>query len=361
MKICGIIAEYNPLHNGHAYQMKEAKRLSGADALLVAMSGHFVQRGEPAVFDPYQRAESAVRAGADAVFMMPPEASTASAEGFAEYGVRLLDALGCDFISCGVEAGTDIIVLKKIAKSLVNENSDVSEKIKTAMKSGMTYPAALTSAIGIDQLGPNALLALEYLKAIEKINSKMELIPVERKGAGYHETASEIRVNMDESVKHISPDDMLGMICDAVRIHDRAGELTEFLDCDDAIAARLHKSELNYSSFDEMVKDIKTKDVTYTRVARVLAHILLGIKRPAQEPKLAQLIAFIDGDLLGELKTRTMLPIASKPADFKEELASAEYVATIYNQAFWAKYHEKKTDFYRQNIIRLDKAVRTIL
>lgn len=356
MKICGIIAEYNPFHDGHAYQIREAKKISGADAVVVAMSGHFVQRGEPAIYDPYLRAGCALVAGADAVFMLPPEASTSSAEGFAAYGVKLLDALGCDSISCGVEEGFIPEVLPHYL-----ETPEVSEKIKAGLKEGLSYPAAWSNALGIEKIGPNSILALQYLKAIRGTDSKMEFYPVERKGSAYDDTeihegeypsASAVRKTLFESGSTgiIGPDDVMPMIVEAVRAHE--SELESYLDCSTEIAQRIRGRRLYYETFEEMVTDLKTKDVTYTRIARVLTHILLGIRKPAGEPMAAQLIGFKDNGTLGELKERTSVKIISKAANYQDRLESSARAAEIYNQAYWNKYHEEKTDFYKQNIVK---------
>ena len=362
MRICGVTAEYNPFHEGHEYHIAEAKRQSGADALVVIMSGHFVQRGEPAVFNPYRRAEDALKAGADAVFMMPPEASTSSAEGFAAYGVGLLDKLGCDAISCGTEPETDADKLAEYAKLLCEESSDVSDRIKTLLKSGISYPAAVTEAFGIEKLGPNALLALEYLKALYKTESKMEFVPVTRKGSGYadreinpgmYPSATALRAALlsDENCREmpLGPDDFMPEIINSIQ---RTDNLQEYLDCDEAIAARLKKSDFHYNSFEEMVKDIKTREYTYTRIARAIIHIYLQIKKPAKEIKSAYLIGFKSPELLTELKNRSQLQIISKAADYREELESTARAAELYNTVLWKKYKVEYPNIYQQKIIK---------
>ncbi len=404
MKICGIIAEYNPFHEGHAYHLREARRISGADAVIVVMSGHFVQRGEPAITDPYERAGAALRNGADAVFMMPPAASTASAEGFASYGVKVLDALGCDCISCGIEpaqsscSGTDsLLSLRQIAEMLADEDEAMGERIRTALKRGVSYPAALAEAAGIPGAGPNTILAIEYLKAMRRLHSSMEFVPVIRAGSGYNDieasagaypSAMALRriilaggyfadagcTGSQDGQKYclmpdypIGPDDVMPMVVESIRNH--IGELEAFEDCSPAIASRIRNSRLHYNTYEEMVTDIKTKDVTYTRISRVLMHILLNIRQgdsrktawavSEKNPGViyAQLLGFRDRGVLTEINKRCLqkstdgFRIISKAADGKDILADAAYAAEIYNQALWNKYHVEGKDFFSQKIL----------
>lgn len=371
MKICGIIAEYNPFHEGHAYHIAKAKIQSGADALVVVMSGHFVQRGEPAVFDPYRRAADALKSGADVVFMMPPEASTSSAEGFAGYGIELLSKLGCDAVSCGVEPETDIKKLLDYSRKLMDETSDISEKVKSLVKNGKSYPAALTEAFGMERLGPNSVLALEYLKAIQKMNCSMEFVPITRLGSGYDDqelkegeypSATALRQLLLSSGEKrgempLGPDDFMPEIINSIQ---RTENLEEYLDVDEAIAARLKKSDFHYHSFEEMIKDIKTKEYTYTRIARAVIHIYLQIRKPENvkegnvpEVKNAYLTGFRNADVLKELNSRSKINIISKAADYREELDSTAKAAELYNTVFWKKYKSELPNIFQQKIIKL--------
>lgn len=158
MKICGIIAEYNPLHNGHLYQIREAKKRSGADIMIAVMSGNFVQRGEPAVLDKFTRAEAAVRNGIDAVIELPYIYSVQSASHFAEGGVRLLKLAGADCISFGSECG-NLENLKEIAEAPINP-----DHLHLSMAGGLSFPRAYSLLTSV--MEPNDILAVSYLKAI---------------------------------------------------------------------------------------------------------------------------------------------------------------------------------------------------
>ena len=147
MKITAVIAEYNPLHKGHAYHLREARRLSGADFLLVVMSGNFVQRGEPAVMDKYLRAEAALLCGADLVLELPVPFACASAEKFAAGAVDLLNGLGCvDTLCFGSESG-DLSSLDDLAGILADEPPRYQNALKSALKTGLSFPKAREYAL----------------------------------------------------------------------------------------------------------------------------------------------------------------------------------------------------------------------
>ena len=214
MKIVGLITEYNPFHAGHLYHMQQARELTGADYCVVLMSGSFVQRGEPAIFDKYRRTKAALLAGADLVLEMPVAFSTASAHEFAAYGVALLSAIGVDAVVFGSECG-QIEILKQAAYALNHESAEFQERLRKGLKAGLTYPQARAKALGETQAGgtrvenvedfhtntdvsnshiwssilnsPNNILGIEYLRAAEDLHSPMEFYTISREGSGYHE------------------------------------------------------------------------------------------------------------------------------------------------------------------------------
>lgn len=196
IKTAGIIAEYNPFHNGHHYQMEEVRRQTGADYVIAAMSGDFVQRGEPAIFDKYTRTRMALQGGADLVVELPALFATSSAEDFAACGVALLEKLGADILCFGSESG-NLELLQKAADILAAESEGWNTLLQKYLKQGESYPAARSLAIaeytGDPELSellssPNNILAVEYLKALRKRNSPMEAVTIQREGAGYHDT-----------------------------------------------------------------------------------------------------------------------------------------------------------------------------
>lgn len=210
MKVVGIIAEYNPFHNGHAYHIRRAKELTGAEYCVAAMSGDFVQRGEPAVFDKYTRARMALSSGADLVLEIPPIFATGSAEDFASCGAALLDRLGVvDALCFGSECG-ETEPMMEIAKILCEEPEIYRKELAAGLKNGLTFPQARQNALeayladgshaasgvslqpGTDfsalLSSPNNILGIEYCRALLRRKSQMEPITVPRQGSGYHDT-----------------------------------------------------------------------------------------------------------------------------------------------------------------------------
>ncbi len=195
MNIVGIIAEYNPFHQGHAFHLEQARRLSKADYVIVAMSGSYVQRGVPAMFDKYTRAKAALLSGADLILELPLHIATASAEYFACGAVRLLSDTGVVTDLCfGSECGM-LPPLADIAKLLSEEPASYQKALKQALRLGKTYPKARAQALG--QCGfskippdlldsPNNLLAVEYLKALQKLPSTIRPHTLKRTGVSYH-------------------------------------------------------------------------------------------------------------------------------------------------------------------------------
>lgn len=208
MKAVGIIAEYNPMHQGHIYQIQEAKRRSRADLCVIVMSGDFVQRGEPALVSKYVRAKTALQHGADLVLELPTVYAASSAERFASGGISTLEALGVQAISFGSESG-NLTTLQAAADVLSKEPPAYKKELRAQLSSGLTFPQARAKALmtywkesghdsfknrmngfSADSLleclsAPNDLLAIEYLKAIKHIRYSPEIIPIRRIGAGH--------------------------------------------------------------------------------------------------------------------------------------------------------------------------------
>lgn len=193
MNIIGIIAEYNPFHKGHAHQLEELRQKYPETTLLVVMSGDFVQRGTPAIFSKFHRAQWAVMGGADIVFELPSMFAVSSAEYFASGGVRLLHALGCDAISFGANH-TQVEELVSIAKAL--DHPSTQESLRTLLGQGYSYGTALRKAVqglhlesngletsnhmSILDSDPNTILGIEYIRALHRHHIELDIIPVER-------------------------------------------------------------------------------------------------------------------------------------------------------------------------------------
>ena len=186
MKFCGIICEFNPFHNGHEYLIKEAKKITG-EGIVCLMSGNFVQRGEPAIQEKYERAEQAIMAGADAVLELPTIYACSNAENFAFGAIKTLTALGVKYLAFGVE-NAELETLQKIAKIKFENSEAFVSSFKNEIENGICYNTALKRAISkefddnieIEELlkKPNNILAIEYLTAMLKLNSKLTPIAI---------------------------------------------------------------------------------------------------------------------------------------------------------------------------------------
>lgn len=190
MKICAIICEYNPFHNGHLHQLQEAKRLSGADAILCVMSGNFVQRGEAAILEKHTRARHALFAGADIVVELPTAFATSNAELFAKGAVKLLSAIPEVRTLCFGAENANKTAFILAARQCNDEPKEVSEKIKTLAAQGVSYAKARAQAwagfVPLDILSsPNNILGLEYTRALLTLAPHIEILPIERVGGSY--------------------------------------------------------------------------------------------------------------------------------------------------------------------------------
>ena len=204
MTVTGIIAEYNPLHKGHEYQLKEARRLTGADYIIVVMSGCFTQRGTPAVLDKYDRAHMALSCGADLVLELPTRFACASAEYFASGAVSVLNRLGCvDYLCFGSECG-DTQALRSAAALLsrAEKSPEYQHSLREAQKGGLSFPTARSRALESSRGTlsesfseadaslfslPNNILGIEYCRALDVLKSPIRPITIRRRG-NYHDT-----------------------------------------------------------------------------------------------------------------------------------------------------------------------------
>ena len=200
MKVLGIVAEYNPFHNGHMYHIEQSKKLTGCDYVVCVMSGNFIQRGEPAIINKFARTEIALNSGVDLVVELPVPFSMSSAEYFAFGAVKLLDSLGIvDCISFGSEHG-EVNELLSIAKLLCEEPEEFKQYLTAELKAGLSFPAARQNAIeqyfsdkalqeSIHELlsSSNNILGVEYLKALIRLNSKIKPYTVKRVSNAYNE------------------------------------------------------------------------------------------------------------------------------------------------------------------------------
>ena len=350
MRIAGIIAEYNPFHNGHAWHIAETRRLTGCDYVVVCMDGHFSQRGEPSVHSKWDRARFALRCGADAVFELPTLFAARPAEAFARGGVAILGGLGVDVLSFGSETA-DLKLIEKLADIREKEPTSVSNAIQEGLSAGMTYARARGEAVSAyldipaERLNrPNLILATEYVRAMRQFAPAMEAVAIPRRG-GYHDealgefaSATAIRAAFDRG----ELDRALECVPEPARQRpDRLHAMDDLLlqglwrmdikamaalpDMSEGLEHRLYSASRSAATRLELLERLKCKRYTHARLSRMLLHAALGVTQAEVEahpaPTYARLIGARQdaGPLLKELKQRSTLPIAANARELRED------------------------------------------
>ncbi len=352
MKTAGIICEYNPFHNGHKYQIAEAKK--SFDAVICAMSGSFVQRGDVAIFDKWERTKAALSSGADLVIELPVRTSLSSAEGFAQGAVRLLSSLGViDSLCFGAETN-DCEKLVTAAKIMASEPQEVSEKIKELLAAGVSYPKALAVAydgiIDDDILSmPNNILALSYIKAIYEQKSNLKPFAIKRKAVGHHDMIAQDgfcsatflreKIKNGDDISPYTPYDFsscpvydLNKLTNAFRhklITEGSNAFSGISDMEEGLANRFLKA-LDYMSLSEIIDFVKTKRYTRTRLQRIAVSVLLGLKGNEASPKYIRILGMNKKgiEILSKMKKTCPAPIVNKVADAPNELVYEDILAT---------------------------------
>lgn len=309
----GIVVEYNPFHNGHKYHLKKAKEKG--DVVVAVMSGDFVQRGEPAFFNKWERAEIALKEGVDILVELPSFYSVQSAEIFARGAIGILENLKVKNIIFGSES-SDIEKLKKIIT--LEKNEKFIEELQKKLKEGDSYPTAynkiIENFIGKEYIvKSNDILGIEYLRAIEFWKSKIIPYTLKREGVGYHSEEYEKNIasatgirkmfkNKDEieKIKKFIPEksqEILLKVVDEKNITDisefynliryaiisQKDNLKNIQDMEIGFENRLYEMALISENYEEFLNKIITKRFTIGRIQRILIHILLGITKEITE------------------------------------------------------------------------------
>lgn len=369
MKITGIVCEYNPFHNGHLYHLKKTRE-NGATHIVAVMSGNYVQRGDTAVMDKFERAKLAVKGGADLVIEIPTVYALSSAEFYAKGAIYILDSLGCvDEISFGSEAGS-VSELEK-AVEIADECSGAPE-LEEYLKSGMSYPNAintmiyssygkkLSNRISDILASPNNVLAVEYLKALRRLNSSITPFTIQRKSAAHDSmtvldgisSASYIRKCMNEK------SDFSGLVpayvSQAYINAYSAGKTADISNLERIIIYKLRTSSpeelreipdmgqgLEYrilaaadkNNLDEIFMSIKTKRYTMARIKRILLNMLIGVKKSDLEtlPPYGRILAVTERgrDILSKAKNTGKIPFATSLSKLAQTSDDAERFAKL--------------------------------
>jgi predicted nucleotidyltransferase len=350
MRTIGIIAEYNPFHSGHAHQIQSIRQAFGPDAAVVcAMSGNFVQRGDAALADKWTRARLALEGGADLILELPTLWAVSSAETFARGGVALLTGTGVvDTLSFGSESG-DLAQLQRTAQAL--SSPAWREELRRELDKGLPFPVARERAaetlIGADAdclAGANNNLGVEYLRAIQALKSPLTPHTIPRLGAGHDDEASSTGTHVSASylrqqilsgsasslAPYLSPAHQAALTADPASLgFCTRGVLAKLRslgqedfaalpDCDLGLSHRLYQASQQGTTLEEVYALAKTKRYTHARIRRVVLWAFLGLQadqRPASPPYLRVLGFSPRGqEVLREMKERAALPILIKPA-----------------------------------------------
>ena len=314
MRSVGLITEYNPFHNGHLHHLQESLRLADADVSVAIMGGHFLQRGEPALVDKWLRAQMALAAGVDVVVELPLPWACSSAPDFARGGVRSLELLGgVDALSFGSELGR-LEPLQRCSEYLSAQNPFVAEKTALLLRRGDSYPKAratiLASGLGSDVdpealAAPNNILGIEYLKVLLETQSALKPLTVPRIGAGYHDTetgphgiasATGIRSKLaaGEPIDGLLPAAVATLLERTLaagygfsrgryftlllgQLFRDAESLERYWLVENGVERRLVDSAERAADLEELIAGVKVRQLTRTRVQRLLVSTLLGM------------------------------------------------------------------------------------
>lgn len=396
MRITGIIAEYNPFHLGHAYQIEKAREMTQADYVVVVMSGDYVQRGTPAILDKRTRAHMALSHGADLILELPIRYSCLGASDFAYGAVRILEQLGCiDCLCFGSEHG-DIRPFERIARLLYTEPLSYRQELQSAMREGCTYPAAHQRALIaastdlhlFDDLkdfsletflsGPNNNLGLEYMRALMKLSSPIRPVTLSRTQNNYNTeivegtfaSATAIRKSLycntsdfssyvhsdcvsllreaQSENRFIHEDDFSSLLIYKL-LQEEAAVIADYLESTESIANRIKSLINHFVSFSQFADLIKTRDTTRARINRILLHIVLGLDKQTSLPDFIRMLGFnkTAAPLLTVLKQTSAMPIVGKLTkealpSYKSDLFASNLYQTILSQKTGFPYHEER-------------------
>ena len=323
-RVLGIIAEYNPFHNGHLYHIKESIEQCGANYVVCVISGNFVQRGNTSIIDKWTKTKMALCNGADLVIELPTVYSTSSAENFAEGAIKILDSLGIvDTISFGMEA-KDIATLNNIANVLYQEPKEYVTMLNHELSKGISFPKARENALMMYLndikryanvlTGANNILAIEYLKTLKKLKSQLMPIGVKRQKVLYHDemivddfaSATAIRkmiaTRQFDDIRKVIPRTSYILLAQELKkghyVLDLSNfqkeilyilrkmtvqEIKELPDVTEGLENAIKNAADSCNNIIDLVNMIKSKRYTQTRIQRILVYALLGINKKMME------------------------------------------------------------------------------
>ncbi len=350
MKGLGIIAEYNPFHNGHSYHIKNSIQQIQPDFTVAFMSGNWVQRGQPAIIDKWTRAEMALAQGVDLVIELPFLWATQSAQEFSRGAISLLNSIRTiRYQSFGSETG-ELEQLKRAANLSFHESSSFQKILNDSLKDGMSYSQAIAQALGLAELDSNDILGIEYLKAHMELSSTVTCIPIKRKGSSYNDelisgvysSATAIRSALKSDIKNISTtvpitsydilsgaykekqlvyfEDLEQYILYKFKVMD-PHKITELMEWEHGLENRIQKAAIEATSLSQFMDKIKTKRYTRTRLNRMIIHSLFELTKSELEyfnkigPPYLRILGMNSSgrQAIREISDSTSLPILTRP------------------------------------------------
>lgn len=321
-KVLGIVAEYNPFHNGHLYHLNESKKQSDADYSVCVMSGNFTQRGDTAIIDKWSRTEMALKNGIDLVIELPVVYSISSAENFAYGSMSVLDKLGIvDTVSFGSEVG-DLTILDSIAEILCTEPKEYVSLLNHELSRGISFPKAREKALlmYLNDIrkyanvlsNPNNILGIEYLKALRNLKSNLTPMTIKRKDSDYNSTAikegfassTAIRkiITKPSSLSKVVPEETFSIIDNKIKHGQIVNGLSTFEkeilyklrimpiewiadlpDVSEGLEHAIKNAANSCNNVADLVSLVKSKRYTQTRIQRILLYALLDITKQDME------------------------------------------------------------------------------
>jgi predicted nucleotidyltransferase len=357
MESIGIIAEYNPFHNGHLYHLKKVKEMYPNDIIIVVLSGHFMQRGEVSIINKWDKTDIALSYGADIVIELPFPFATQSADIFAKGSIEILKEMGVSKLIFGSESN-DIEKLKSLALIQLN-NNEYQSLIKKYLSDGINYPTALSKSLSditsntVDT--PNDILGISYIREIIRQDAKIEAVTIKRTN-DYHSleinsniaSATSIRSSLKKNinVEDLVPQKTYKCLNKNLffieeyfsylkyQIMINIDNLDKFQTVDEGIENRIKKNIIESHNLDELITKIKTKRYTYNKIRRMLTHIMCNFtKEDAKEFKsitYLRILGFSSNGqkYLNQIKKNITLPIISKFNKVNDKMLELEMRAT---------------------------------
>ncbi|MBN8191574.1 nucleotidyltransferase [Bacillus sp. NTK074B] len=390
MKATGVVVEYNPFHNGHLHHLRKTRIVSGSDIVVAVMSGHFLQRGEPALVSKWSRTKMALDAGVDVVIELPYSFATQHAEIFSKGAITLLDRIGCESFCFGSEDG-DIHTFNNTIQFIHSNQEQYDKYIRDFIQEGMSYPSALAGAYQrlekkgslIDLSKPNNILGFHYVEARNRLSSSLKAYTITRESAGYHDehfaspsiaSATSIRKSIfsdgeNHAINSYLPD---SSVQELYRYKEEYGgfhrwenywnllqykilssskaELQDIYEVEEGIENRMVEYAKSSMSFEDFMTNLKTKRYTWTRLQRMLLHILTDthkedMKKRHATPEYIRLLGMNKKgrEFIRQQKKNLSLPLISKLSSADQQSIRLDVkAAEVYSLGLQSRSARKK-------------------